>query len=368
MENNLNSSDFIHDVHPSQQHPFTNLQEIYTSSSGYNRIFRGERHGKLHALKTLKESYANQPFYQQVLLKEFNIGYQLEHPHICHTLGWEKVGNAGQCIILEFIDGITLRALIDNNVLNQELAIKIITELCDALQYLHKKQIVHRDLKPSNILITHNGNNVKLIDFGLSDCDDYDVLKLPAGTRYYLAPEILDPNIPLDSRSDIYSLGIIIGEIATVLNDKKLASISRKCTQHSPAKRYASTTEIINQINTHSKSIWHSVKTYLGICFCFIIILFGTDHLINKKERQPDYPLFGETCILNKDCQSILLQEKTKHGNTITQKDSVRITTLLKETLDKRYPLPQQKASPAYKRQWEAIQQEISLLINKDKP
>lgn len=124
------------------------------------------------------------------------------------------------------------------------LAIKIITELCSALQYIHSKQIVHRDLKPSNILITHNGNNIKLIDFSLSDCDDYDVLKLPAGTRYYLAPEIFQSGTSLDLRADIYSLGVIIGEMATLLKDKHLAAISRKCTRQKRDKRYASATEV----------------------------------------------------------------------------------------------------------------------------
>ena len=199
-------------------------------------------------MKTLQPDYATQAFYQKALQKEFNIGYQLEHPHICRTLGWENVEGIGQCIILEYIDGLTLKEWMEEGKLTKELSQKIIIELCEALQYLHKKQIVHRDLKPSNILITHNGNNVKLIDFGLSDCDDYDILKLPAGTRYYLAPEVLVPGSPLDSRSDIYSLGIILGEMASILNDKNLASISRKCTQRSPEKRYTSTSEIIENI------------------------------------------------------------------------------------------------------------------------
>ena len=92
------------------------------------------------------------------------------------------------CILLEYVDGVTLKEFMQHGKLTRPVAVKIINELCSALQYIHSKQIVHRDLKPDNILITHNGNNVKLIDFSLSDCDDYDVLKLPAGTRYYLAP------------------------------------------------------------------------------------------------------------------------------------------------------------------------------------
>lgn len=151
--------------------------------------------------------YEGTVFYEQALKKEFNIGYQLEHPHICRTLGWESVPSIGCCILLEYVDGVTLKEFMQHGKLTRPVAVKIINELCSALQYIHSKQIVHRDLKPDNILITHNGNNVKLIDFSLSDCDDYDVLKLPAGTRYYLAPEMLQPDVSLDLRADIYSLG-----------------------------------------------------------------------------------------------------------------------------------------------------------------
>lgn len=362
MENNsLSSSDFIiNDInvqHPEQR--FANVQEIYSSSSGYNRIFLGERYGKIHALKTLQDSYNLQPFYLQALRKEFNIGYQLDHPHICHTLGWEEVEGIGQCIILEYIDAITLQDMLEQQTFNQELANKIIVELCEALGYLHKKQIVHRDLKPSNILITHNGNNVKLIDFGLSDCDDYDILKLPAGTRYYVAPEILNSTGPLDSRSDIYSLGIIIGEIAMTLNDKKLAAISRKCTQRSPQKRYASTTEIIDQINCPEKSIWTAQKLIPTLCILVALGAFSL-FLTNNQTHHFHYPVFGNTSILNKNCRKILLQERKK----IKEIDSLSIVKQLKETLDNAYPLPQQKASLTYRQQWEAIQEEISRIIH----
>lgn len=56
-------------------------------------------------------------------------------------------------------------------------------QTCAALDYIHRRQIIHRDLKPENIMLTGNGGNVKLIDFGYSDTDSYAVLKQPAGTR-----------------------------------------------------------------------------------------------------------------------------------------------------------------------------------------
>ena len=247
MAENEVSSGFIDaDVQSGEQN-FSNLTEVYVSVSGYARLFRCQRYNRLHILKALKPEYIGSDFYEQALRKEFDIGYQLEHPHICRALGWETLPELGHCIVLEYIDGITLKEVMQRGLLTPELARKFITELCSALHYLHGKQIVHRDLKPENILVTHNGHNVKLIDFGLSDCDDYDALKLPAGTRYYLAPEALKPGQPLDLRADIYSLGIIIGEMAEIL-----AAVSRRCTRRKPAERYASALEVFRSVQEKS--------------------------------------------------------------------------------------------------------------------
>lgn len=244
MAENEVSSGFIDADIQSGEQRFSNLSEVYVSVSGYARLFRCQRYNRLHILKALKPEYIGSNFYEQALRKEFDIGYQLEHPHICRALGWETLPELGHCIVMEYIDGITLKEFMQRGLLTPELARKFITELCSALHYLHGKQIVHRDLKPENILVTHNGYNVKLIDFGLSDCDDYDALKLPAGTRYYLAPEALKPGQPLDLRADIYSLGIIIGEMAECIKDKKLAAVSRKCTRRNPKERYPSALEV----------------------------------------------------------------------------------------------------------------------------
>ena len=172
--------------------------EIYVSASGFERLFRCQRYNRLHILKALKPEYVGNAFYEQALRKEFDIGYQLEHPHVCRVMGWETLPQLGHCIVMEYIDGMTLREVMKRGLLTPVLARKFVAELCSALGYLHGKQIVHRDLKPENVLVTHNGHNIKLIDFGLSDCDNYDALKIPAGTRYYIAPEALKVGQPLD--------------------------------------------------------------------------------------------------------------------------------------------------------------------------
>ena len=141
---------------------------------------------------------------------------------------------------MEHIDGETLKSLINRKALTHELGRKIILQLMNALEYMHSKQIIHRDLKPSNIMITHTGQNVKIIDFGLSDSDAFFILKHPAGTTGFIAPEQFMPDAKAEPRTDIFSLGMVITEIATSIGDKKLEKIAKICTTHNPLLRPSS--------------------------------------------------------------------------------------------------------------------------------
>lgn len=347
---------------------FTDIQEIYSSPSGYNHLFRCHRYGKLHVLKALQPFYKETAFYEQALRKEFNIGYQLEHPHICRTLGWEQTTSLGQCILLEYVDGMTLKDFMQQEKLTSTLATKIITELCSALQYIHSKQIVHRDLKPSNILITYNGNNVKLIDFSLSDCDDYNVLKLPAGTRYYLAPEVLQPGTSLDLRTDIYSLGIIIGEMATFLKDKRLAAISRKCTRQKREKRYSSAIEVSKAVTTapHKRMLY--IAMVAAILAGVVSFTIYSNWYTPSSLQTVLYPVYGNQ-VSSENCRRLLASERIRMAHSADslwlderrwKSDSLQLMQRLKETLDAEYPLSDLRQSVIYKRQWETLQQEAA--------
>lgn len=368
MSDDTFTSGFIGQTTPPVDVAFTDIQEIYTSHSGWNRLFRCHRHGKLHVLKTLQPMYKGTAFYEQALKKEFNIGYQLEHPHICRTLGWENVPSIGCCILLEYVDGVTLKEFMQQGKLTRPMAVKIINELCSALQYIHSKQIVHRDLKPDNILITHNGNNVKLIDFGLSDCDDYDVLKLPAGTRYYLAPEMLQPDVSLDLRADIYSLGVIIGEMATALKDKQLASVSRKCTRRKRGKRYVSVVEVANAVTVPRRK-----RLYMGMVAAVLAVAVSVgayavagDLLPVSVSSSPSfYPVYGNQ-VCSESCLRLLASERMRMIHAADsladerywKADSLQLMQQLKAALDAEYPLPELRESAAYKCRWEGLQQE----------
>ena len=208
---------------------FTNISECYVSKSGHARMFTAVRYGKRYVLKCLKTDFRYTPVYRQALMKEFEIGLQLDHPNICRTISMEPVGELGDCIVMEYVDGETLETAVKGGKMTEEVVHKIAAQLLDAMEYMHAKQIVHRDIKPSNIMLTHRGGDVKLIDFGLSDSETFCVLKIPAGTRGYMAPEQLQPDAKSDPCADIFSFGKVLEYMAGAVHSKRLARIGQKC-------------------------------------------------------------------------------------------------------------------------------------------
>ncbi|WP_065220345.1 MULTISPECIES: serine/threonine-protein kinase [Butyricimonas] len=347
---------------------YTDLKEFYTPANGFSRLHLCRRYGKLHILKSLQPFYSSQEFYKQLLLKEFNIGYQLDHPNIRHTLGWEKNDLLGNYIVLEYIDGIPLTTFMEQGKLTPVLAYKFITEICNALQYIHSKQQIHKDLKPNNILITYNGNNVKLIDFGLADCDDYEILKIPAGTEKYLAPEQLNPEATLDCRTDIYSLGIIIEEMSSIVKDRKLASIAQKCTRPTPNERYNNTAEIIEDLKKRS------FKTpFKYVAFAIVLIAVSLFYLQYSPANNPSA---GKNTITqtysnfstSNTYHHILLQEKNRLHRKITQystnrqeltRDSLLLHQALQQALNTDFPETSQRKTPVYKKLLSHLQLDV---------
>ena len=132
---------------------------------------------------------------------------------------------------------------------------------------------------------------MKLIDFGLSDSDDYDILKLPAGTRYYLAPEALTPGQPLDCRADIFSLGVIMGEMAELLKDKQLAVVSRKCTRQKPAQRYVSARAVAQALCAKASYRGRTWLLAAAVLLLFVLYIFYRYGMTD--ERAVSFPVYG---------------------------------------------------------------------------
>lgn len=294
----IDSSGFIHDIGleagmrnaPQDEHTLTDLKSIYVSRHGHARLFTARRYGKLFTLKCLKEDFLFSPPYRQALNKEFEIGMQLDHPAICRTLGIEEVPTLGQTIVMEHIDGETLETCISQGRLTGELAEKVAHQLAEALDYMHSKQILHRDLKPANIMLTFNGHNTKLIDFSLSDSDEHCVLKMPAGTSHYMAPEITTEGYKANMKADIYSFGVVLRDMAQATGNSHLAHCARLCMRQNPDERPESACEAL----AHKPSPLLPLLLPLALTLCCVILavlaILGIQHRQSAKPEllQPD--------------------------------------------------------------------------------
>lgn len=245
---------------------YSDITPLHESGNGAFCLFRASRFGKRLVLKALKPQFRGDPFYEAILQKEFMIGDSLSHPGIVSTIDYTNLPETGNCIVLEYINGVTLRQyLIDNNPLPKNEAKRIITSICEATGYLHSTKITHRDLKPENIMVERHTGKVKIIDLGCADASEYDIIKGPAGTRHYAAPEQLAPNGIIDARTDIFAIGKIILDIieATGKPNKHLTRIALRCTATAPADRYSSTEAIKKALNKK------------GIINPLMLIIFG---------------------------------------------------------------------------------------------
>ena len=211
MTDNFNNSASGYVTEPFEgfSQTFTDVETLRTSE--VNVVAKGKRYGRWWLLKGLRQEVAGEIGYRQRLCKELEVLMQLQHPNIVSAVGIEAVGELGECIVMEFVDGMTLKKWLQSATTQRQRR-KVAHKLIEAVEYVHAKGIVHRDLKPENILITVNGESVKLADFGLADADSYAILKQPAGTPRYMSPEQMQTAVA-DVRNDIYSLGVLFGEM-----------------------------------------------------------------------------------------------------------------------------------------------------------
>jgi tetratricopeptide (TPR) repeat protein len=150
----------------------------------------------------------------------------MDHPNIAKVLDAGTTGRGRPYFVMELVRGIRITDYCDQNRLNTRDRLEVFIKVCQAIQHAHQKGIIHRDIKPSNILVTlHDGMPVpKVIDFGiakategrLTDATVYTQLHQLIGTPAYMSPEQAEMSgLDIDTRSDIYSLGVLLYELLT---------------------------------------------------------------------------------------------------------------------------------------------------------
>jgi serine/threonine protein kinase len=122
--------------------------------------------GRLVALKLLAPERETDPQFAERFAREAQALAQLDHPHIVTVHDFGQT-NGFFYLLMEFVDGVNLRQLLQSRKLTPEEALAIVPPLCEALQFAHERGIVHRDIKPENLLLAKDGR-IKIADFGIA--------------------------------------------------------------------------------------------------------------------------------------------------------------------------------------------------------
>ncbi len=256
------ASGYITDSFEGISQVFTDVEILNTSET--NVVARAKRYGRWWLLKGLNKKVVDEVAYQQRLRKELELMMELQHPYVVMTVGLERVEGLGNCIVMEYVEGPTLKSWLKTKHSRKERRM-IAMQIMKAVEYIHSKGIVHRDLKPENIIVTTNGDNVKLIDFGLADTDSHTILKQPAGTLKYMSPEQMQTAVA-DVRNDIYSLGTIFAQM-----DLGYGAIVKKC-QQPIDQRFQNIAEMLSDIKKHDRL---KARLLWGLLGLLILILGG---------------------------------------------------------------------------------------------
>jgi serine/threonine protein kinase len=175
---------------------------------------------RLVALKILPPEWGGDPAFAERFAREARALARLNHPQVVSVHDFGEAGGH-YFLIMEFVDGGSLRQFLAAGPLPPEQALAIVGQVCDALQYAHEQGVVHRDIKPENILLDRRGQ-VKIADFGLAKLlrrsrseFTLTVAGQVMGTLDYMAPEQRTGPQTVDHRADIYSLGVVFYEILT---------------------------------------------------------------------------------------------------------------------------------------------------------
>lgn len=215
----LRIKDVYHMAEESNDPRWTEIEHLPQWDEEFYNIYTAKKLGKWVMLKTLRPQYKDEPEYQEMIEKEFDVRYNLAHPNIVMINDFEDVPGLGRCIVTDDVYGLSLRQIIDEGKLTDNHLQQILHQMVSALSYIQTNHIVHHPIRPERIIFTENIENLKLIDVG-----------------YEQRPSLT----PCDVKDDIYNYGLVLKEAleASGIDNYTLNYIARKCLDSNPKRRF----------------------------------------------------------------------------------------------------------------------------------
>jgi len=235
---------------------------------GIAEIYRGHQEslGRDVAIKILFTKLSNDPEIVRRFERESMVIARLNHPNIVHVID-KGIAGGRYYFVMEYVDGTSLREVIDSNSITTKTKLEMIAQSCKGLDYAHRNGVIHRDIKPANILVDKSGNP-QIADFGIAQIigpADFEMTSADVimGTLAYMSPEQKVSSTNIDQTTDIYAMGVIIYEILcgkkplgrfklpTEINneiDQAFDNIISKCLAQEPMDRYQTAVELKDAI------------------------------------------------------------------------------------------------------------------------
>src|SRR4051794_20004796 len=192
------------------------------ASGSMGLVYKAERVpvGKLVAIKFLHAPFANDSEFLARFERETRVMSRLNHPNCVSVVDF-GVWDGAPYLVMEYVSGTTLRALIDNGALPAKRALALVRQIAAGLAHAHAQGVVHRDVKPANIMISEEigtGDHIRILDFGLARLRgavgrDATQTNVVVGTPNYMAPEQTVGGGLIDARTDIYAVGVVLFEM-----------------------------------------------------------------------------------------------------------------------------------------------------------
>lgn len=229
---------------------WTEIEHLPQWDEEFYHVYTAKKHGKWLMLKALRPELRDNPKYQAMIEKEFDVRYNLAHPNIVMINDFEDVPGIGRCIITDDVYGDSLAKLLKEGKVTEANLDKITHGLVDALDYIQTNHIVHHPLRPETIIFTENIGNLKMIDVGFDQ-------------REHLTPA--------DATEDIYNYGKVLATVLDALPDKhpELRRVAERCTSPNPRHRYGDIQNLKLALANRSSN-----RLYIMI-IAFLVIMVG---------------------------------------------------------------------------------------------
>lgn len=235
-------------------------------------VYTAKKFGKWLMLKTLKPQYRGIEKYEAMIEKEFDVRYNLAHPHIVMINDFEDVPGIGRCIITDDVYGDSLRKLIDEKRVTPKHIEQLRHHLVSAMDYIQSNHIVHHPIRPERIIFTENIGNLKLIDVGFDQKDHLE---------------------PTDAADDIYNYGMVLKEALDSVEDNypNLRKIAERCTDPNKSRRYRDVQDLHLALERRSGN-----RLYLLIIiFLVLMIMFLTWLIVSNPAKLNEQTSFNTT-------------------------------------------------------------------------